>query len=328
MIRFLATSPWYLDHMAPLVRAMGDEATLHVPTSLQHHARRLGLRSTSAFGRTNDPVVVAAIGDLKRLRERYGQKRIVLMEHGAGQSYSTSQSGSYAGSGGRHAELFLHPGPHPAARDRAAYPNARVEVVGCPKLDALPRLGQPNERPVVAVSFHWDCLVAPETRTGFYEFRGAVAELAKHYKLIGHGHPRFLPEITDFYTRRAIEVVPDFADVCRRADLYICDNSSTLFEFAATGRPVVVLNPSSYRREVTHGLRFWEAASVGVNVDFTRRDLPGVLRAAVAHALADPPEQVSARNAALDLVYAYRTGAAQRAAAVLLDYASSLAVAA
>ena len=27
--------------------------------------------------------------------------------------------------------------------------------------------------------------------------------------------------------------MPDFDEVCRRADLYICDNSSSLYEFAA-----------------------------------------------------------------------------------------------
>jgi hypothetical protein len=43
--------------------------------------------------------------------------------------------------------------------------------------------------------------------------------------------------------------------------------------------------------------------------------------AAVRRALADPPAQQAARERALDLVYAYRTGAAERAAAVLVDWA-------
>ena len=111
--------------------------------------------------------------------------------------------------------------------------------------------------------------------------------------------------------------MPDFADVCRRADVYITDNSSTLFEFAATGRPVVVLNAPEFRRNVNHGLRFWEAATVGVQVDHPRD-----LVAAVASALEDPEPSQNAREAALAIVYTYRSGGASRAAAALSDWAA------
>jgi len=106
-----------------------------------------------------------------------------------------------------------------------------------------------------------------------------------------------------------IEVVESFAEVCRRADVFIADNTSALYEFAAIGRPVVVLNAPFYRRNVHHGLRFWEAADVGIQVDRADALLP-----AVAHALGDPPERRAAREAALAIVYGYRSGAAQRAA--------------
>ena len=58
----------------------------------------------------------------------------------------------------------------------------------------------------------------------------------------------------------------DFDEVMERSTLYICDNSSTLYEFASTGRPVVVLNAPWFRRDIEHGLRFWEHADVGVSV--------------------------------------------------------------
>ena len=80
---------------------------------------------------------------------------------------------------------------------------------------------------------------------------------------------------------------------------------------------MVVLNSPRYRRNIDHGLRFWEASGVGINVAVTDD-----LEDAVRLALTDPPEQRAAREAALDLVYAYRTGGAARAAAALVDWAA------
>ena len=37
-------------------------------------------------------------------------------------------------------------------------------------------------------------------------------------------------------------MIYDFEDVVRWADVYACDNSSTLFEFAACGNPVVLMD--------------------------------------------------------------------------------------
>jgi hypothetical protein len=60
--------------------------------------------------------------------------------------------------------------------------------------------------------------------------------------------------------------VASLREVQRRAAVYVCDNSSSMYEFAATGRPVVVLDlPEGrikgigYRRNINHGLRFWDA---------------------------------------------------------------------
>ena len=78
---------------------------------------------------------------------------------------------SYPGGRGRDAELFLHPNETSAARDRAAYPDARVEVVGCPKLDTLPAR-EPGPGPVIAVAFHWDGAM-PELRWAWPRFRHA-----------------------------------------------------------------------------------------------------------------------------------------------------------
>lgn len=142
----------------------------------------------------------------------------------------------------------------------------------------------------------------------------AIVRLASRYTVIGHGHPRAMADLAPWYRRAGIEVVADFADVCRRADLLVFDNSSVGFEFASTGRPVVVLDPYHYRRGVHHGLRFWDAIPGLVCAD--RAGVPDAvsLTAVVERALEDPPEAQEARERALELVCARRSGAAERAA--------------
>jgi len=317
----LASEPTYVDHLAAVFNALPPEVRGKFLTSDErttNRAKVLGYETARPNG-GREPVLVASYGDLGRARGM-GRRKIAIMEHGAGQSYggrpSSARHGSYAGGQGRGAaSLFLHPGEHPAARDKAAYPKARVEVVGAPFLDNLPaKEGKPGR--VVAFSFHFNAPIAPEARTAYPWIFPAIAALRGKYKLLGHAHPRMWDAAKPRYEKLGIEPVRDFMDVCRRADLYICDNSSTLFAFAATGRPVVVVNPPWYDRRVDHGLRFWEASEVGVNCND-----PAELARCIRTALADAPEQQAKREAALDLVYAFRSGAGARAAAALLDWA-------
>ncbi len=305
MIEFLATASHYRDHISAVRDAVPPEA-------------RGGYITPQSPG--SDPVLVAAYGDLIRARAM-GRTRIAIMEHGSGQSYAgrdrASRFGSYAGGRNRDAaSLFLHPGEHPADRDRKAYPAARVEVVGSPFLDKLPaREGTPGR--VVAFSTHFNAPIAPETRSAWPWIFPEIVALAERYEILGHAHPRWFDRVVKQYRRFGIEPVRDFTDVCRKADVYVCDNSSTLFAFAATGRPVVVVNPPYYDRRVNHGLRFWEASEVGVNCND-----PATLGDCIEEALADSPARKAKREAALDIVYAYRTGAGKRAADVLMDWAA------
>jgi hypothetical protein len=299
VIDIYASTPWYLDHLQPIADALGpDLGTIH-------RLRPLKLRPTA---RTRT-ALVASYGDLKVVRKA-GYDRFALIQHGAGQSYGDTHPSFPGGRDQEDVGLFLVPNEHAADRWRRAYPRTPVAVVGCPKLDHLPSRG-PGPGPVVAVSFHWEFRLCPETRSAFAEFVASLPVLAQQYRVLGHGHPR-RREIGRVWRRMKVEHVTSFADICRRADVYVCDNSSSMFEFAATGRPVVVLNARGYRRDVSHGLRFWDAASVGVNVD-RREDL----LAGVERALELRPEDVAAREAALDLVYGVRSGSAQLAAAAI-----------
>jgi hypothetical protein len=330
MLDAIATEPHFLDHLAPLWRALPAQSrrTFLVDASLMPRAAHRGLdatpidanamrRTPQTAGGTDRPALVASIGDTKIAR-RMGYGPFVRLEHGAGQGYHGDRSGSYAGGPGNDdAALVLVPNDYSAALWRHAYPAARVEIVGCPRLDDLPSR-EAGAGPVVAVSWHWPGPGYAGTAWG--EYMRAMGPLSKAYTVIGHQHPnwrsrKFSGAPERVYARYGIEFVPEFDDVLRRADVYVADNTSTLFEFAATGRPVVVVNSRAWSRKVEQGLRFWDAAHVGVNVD-----RPEDLIAAVGQALADTPEQQRDREDALRYVYGVRTNGAAAAATAILDW--------
>jgi hypothetical protein len=292
-MNYVASQPQYLAHIQPVWDALPE----------------------SAKGE-DDAVLVASYVDLRKVRPskrgRGRYHRIAYLEHGIGQSYGNRHPG-YPGGRQRDAVgLFLSPNETAAAADRKAYPAARVELVGCPRIEALPhRLGPRGA--VVATTFHWDCRVAPETRSAFPAYQDAIAALAERYEVIGTAHPRIAAELGRWYRGVGIEFVPDFDDVCRRADLLVADNTSALYEFASTGRPVVVLNLPTYRTGL--GLRFGEAAGVGVLVDD-----PSGLTEGVQEALSDPIERQVARESALSIVYQPRSSGAAQAVAAILDW--------
>lgn len=338
MLDAIACEVQFLDHLAPVWRAMPDAllGRFLVDRGLVDHARTLGIDAepidagatrSIRLPATRPPqgrkALVASYGDTKVAR-RLGYGDFAFLEHGIGQTYAgaggvAARHPSYSGGGDRDdASIFIVPNESAAARWRTGYPAAQVEVVGCPRLDDLPRR-QPGPGPVVAISFHVPFNVAPETDTALGHFMGVLPDLAKAYTVIGHGHPKgdWPKRMQRIFARAGIPFVADFAQVCREADVYVCDNSSTIYEFAATGRPVVVLNSPRYRRNVEHGLRFWEASRVGVNVS-----QPGDLIDLVGIALMDDTTAQRDREAALDIAYAYRSGGADRAASALVSWLS------
>jgi UDP-N-acetylglucosamine:LPS N-acetylglucosamine transferase len=192
-----------------------------------------------------------------------------------------------------------------------------VFEVGCPKLDPyVTRSPRPaGSPPVVVTSFHWDAKVCPETGSSFRFYSNAIAALARgaRYRVMGHGHPLAMRELRRWYNRQRIPVIETFDEVLEVADVYITDGSSTLYEAAAAHIPVVVLNSPKYRRDVEHGIRFWEASTVGPNVN-----APLDLAPAVRRALRLLPEDLAERERCLDIVYTHRDGtSAQRAADAL-----------
>lgn len=293
-----ASRPHYLAHLSTVWDALGAPEPVMVDPGLLRHAieaQRPAVRLTRGRG----PCVVAGYPDLFRAR-RLGYGPFVLLQHGAGQSYHGDRRSAgnphYAG-GKDHADvaLFVVPGPDPAARWRERYPDTPVVVAG--NLTPLPdREGEPDK--VVAVTFHWPCSVVPETGSAWRDFRAALPALTRRWTVLGHWHPRWGDGLRGQYEAMGIEPVADLREVARRADLLVADNTSAIFEWAATGRPVVVLNAGRYRKDARHGLRFWEAASVGVQVE-----RPETLEAAVGLGLLDPRGLREERARCVGMVY-------------------------
>lgn len=260
-------------HIAPIWRALPEETrgTFFVAHRwLLSEAARHGVDAT--FGEVHGaglPVLVANRHDLTQCPRRVG----VFVEHGAGQTYPGDfpHHPSYSGGSQRdRVGLFLTLNATTAARELSRYPDARVEVIGSPRLDDLALCGRRpadrihlpgSRRPVVAFAWHWNCPLVPETRETFTYWRHAVRDLAAsgEWEVLGHGHPRWFPELRILYEKMGVEPVADFADVVARVDVVAFDNSSVGYEACALGIPVLALNHPRYRRDVHHGLRFWDA---------------------------------------------------------------------
>lgn len=341
VIDVYASATHYAEHLAPVWAALSPamRGLWLAPADVSAHARSLGIGPVvplpttvrgysggmsgyraevveSVVGERDVPTVVSSYGDLRDIRA--WRTRIALMEHGAGLSYMGDRRSrnhpSYAGGKDRRGvELFLVPGRYPAERNRAAYPNVPVVEIGCPKLDRWHGIPAPrNPKPVVAFAWHWDCRVVPETRSAFDHFGPALGKLADdgRWTVIGGAHHR-ASNVRRAYGRHGIEQVT-LADAMERADVLVADNTSAVYEFAAaTDRPVVVLNAPWYRRDVHHGLRFWEAVP-GLECD-DPRDLPD----AIATALRDRASMRRQRAKAVEAAYTYRGDASKRAASAL-----------
>lgn len=93
-------------------------------------------------------------------------------------------------------------------------------------------------------------------------------------------------------------------------------HNSTLYEFAATGRPVLCLNGPQYRRDVHHGLRFWDAVP-GLQVDEPHELFDGIKLA-----LDDPQCLGDIRDHAVSVAYGDLADGhgLERAVTALMEY--------
>ena len=257
-------------------------------------------------GRDN-PIIVAGYRDMLAVKPR----PVIFIEHGTGQTYGGNTPAHPGGRNRQNVRLFICPSERVAERNRARYPDTPAIVVGAPTMDFWHRYPPKPEPGLVAVTFHWNALTAPESRTAFPFFMDALAELSGERTVIGHAHPRIEKTVRRFYERSGITWVP-LEDIYRRAEVLVVDNSSVGWEFLSLDRPVVWLNAPWYRKNVEYGLRFWEFADSGVQVDD-----PADLSFAVAEALLDVNRP--RRREVVSQIYAYTDGRASARAARAIE---------
>lgn len=305
----LATRPHYLEHIAPIWEALDPEVrgTFTVSAHLQELADELGL-DTEVLPRNqrlpgDDLLIIAGDRDYRIAAKR----KVVWVEHGAGQTYSNTHPAHPGGKGRERTALFVCPSERVAELNRKSYPDIPAAAVGCPRLDpwhAEPLTPEPG---LVAFTWHFASTVSPEAGSAFDIYKQSVAEYAKTHEVIGTCHPRIARKVVPFYEQAGIPYV-GWQEVFDRAALLVVDNSSVGWEFLSLDRPVVWLNSPRYRRNVEHGLRFWEFADSGVQVDS-----PEELAVGIDIGLSDP--QSKRRAEVIPEVYAECDGkAALRAA--------------
>lgn len=259
-IDVVASEIQYWHHLQPIVEALGTRiGTLYIAESLRAKFPNAVVGHPS---QSQNVTLVASFQDSRSAR-RVG-RRVVYLEHGSGQRYVTDPHPSYAG-GPEHdgTVLFLTPREEVSKRWLDTYPSTPAIAIGSPRLDYLRTIDRSQARDTVALSFHAQVTLCQESSSAWsyyeYSLKEQIAKLkAEGLTVLGHGHPRLFGRIKHRWEQWGVEPVEDFEDVIRRSTAYAVDNSSTLYEAAALDIPVVALNAPWYRREISHGLRFWD----------------------------------------------------------------------
>lgn len=314
----VATQPHYLDHLLPIWEALPIEARgyLSIPEPL-----RAGI-DVGTDGPRGDIVLVASWGDAQTCRM---WRKVALMEHGVGQTYRESGVVAHAAYAGAdrcdRIDLFLCPNQRVADLNRTACPTARIEMIGDPHLDRLQHTVVRNPVFDVGFTWHWDLKFGPdkphvpELQCTFDWWKPAVQRVAERWGVLGSAHPRAQASLFPRYRRMEVPTEAAFNRFVGSIKVLVCDNSSAMFYAAALGVPVVILNHPEYRRDVDHGLRFWEYADIGPQIGHLG-DLPGV----TADVLADPARWATRAHEVCAELFPMRDGlSAQRAASILAN---------
>jgi len=250
--------------------------------------------------------IVASRKDAIRMKDR----KVVLIEHGAGQWYGGDPGGPEYPH--ENVILFLAPRPEVAERTQVLYPNAARVPVGSPFVEMLRSRERKPERVVLA--WHDSANVSPEFRSAFPHYRSGLKALAEKVSVLGHGHPRMRSSLRPKYQGAGIPVEWDWPRALSRAVAVSADNTSALWEAVACDVPVIVLDAPWYRPEINYFPRFWEWADVGPRIQ-----QPGQWADACLEAVEWAPRWAEARRAATEAIYGQVDGSIGRAAMAILE---------
>lgn len=251
----LSSQPHYADHINAIFR--------NLPRQSQGRWE-VGKAASDRRFPPDDIVLVAGYTDIERVQDH----RTVYIEHGAGQAYTGVKD---------NASPHYHGSTHPASVVGYLAPRKAVAeswgrpafACGAPICDAF-ELVTFNMNPVCTIVFHWDgCRVCPEAGTALEHYGDRLDDVVaalRHQGFVVNAcvHPRdhFCETM---WNRLGVEIIePDVAR--RNTDVIVADNTSLMYELAYLGRGVVSLNAPWFRRDVEHGLRFWDAVP-GLAVD-------------------------------------------------------------
>jgi hypothetical protein len=337
-IDLLASQKHYIDHIAPVWDALPEERrgtfwvidncfqyaaqAVHYPLHLHSYENN----SPDTF--SDNPILVCAYGDMLYAHKINPSRPIFMMEHGTGHTFGTS---AYPNGPGKrdYVSLFLAPNEYTAEKISAVR-STPVEIIGTPKLDRIVDTLNPDrllrlehkQPAVIAIGFHHGSknVRPPERGSAWEHYKDVLPQLASHYDLIAYGHPLAREIHVPVYDSLGIEYVEDFTEVMRRADVLINDLSSAMYEFLVTGKPVVVLNAPWFRRDVQHGIRFWDFSDIGINVE-----QPQDLIRAVDLTLKEYQSYSQERAMTVYKLYPYLGVSAKRAVDAIIAYLENYA---
>lgn len=325
-VDFVASEQHLLDHLLPVIEAMppGTVGQVHVTRPGADPARvTAGTVSTLLPDKTGGPLVGCQWGDIARYRHN---RRVGLMEHGAGATYPDPNPAFAGGSQREDVALFLAPNQHVHDANAAVYPGTPNVVVGTPYLDpwcsgARPR-PDPSEK-VVVFSWHWDMTRWPGGRSALDHYAPGLRVVreqleADGWVVLGTAHPRAwhkAPHAAAVYDRAGITPVHDFAAVLDVATVMVCDVSSSAWLSAAVGVAQVVCDAPWYAK--AYADEVWPRFVLPLG--WPVRDAEGIV-GAVEAAHGEWPT-CNDFTASVDEVVPYRDGrCAQRAAAAIVEH--------
>lgn len=270
---YVASQPQYAEHLRPIWEASPGP---------------FGIKQSGEADRW----LVASVADLRQFPAD------VYMEHGVGLAWHRRDDLAAIAK----TQVLA---PNDFIADRYRSEGIAAKTVGTPKLDRLMAL---PSGAAVAVGFHWTSTVYSHILA---DYEDAIRELATRVPVIGHGHPRAWRRLEPYWTSLGIEPVWNFAEVIARSCLWVCDHSSTLYEYAALDRPVVLLKGPERKPFESTGLRYTSFTGIGPHAD------PKTMVEIVCEALAAPESHARLRREATQELFPYLGTSVHRVLRVL-----------